>query len=204
VVEEGTDVEQVTQGNAMGRPQIPVQPIGVTDVSPKEMAHHTLLGKVIGRRVQGRPVEVGPHKHQRMRVQMLTAQGLLSDERLEVKEQRTIATSHVTQSSGLIFQRSIENGPHHLVEMMEIGPVSPSASPDVQGPVHMDFGIARRDAPQMASISEQQLVGPQEGTGVRRRHPECRGAGEEKRPPVRAEEPEILQSTLGRFTTRRV
>ena len=75
--------------------------------------------------IEGGLVEVRPHQHQRVRVQMLTAQRLFANERLEVEEQGTVATAHVAQPLRLALERGVKNRPDHLVKMTGHAPWAP-------------------------------------------------------------------------------
>ena len=53
--------------------------------------------------------------------QMLSTKGVVLNECLQMKQQCTVATSHVTQTQGLLVERTIEHFLDNLVKMTKIG-----------------------------------------------------------------------------------
>jgi len=172
VVEEGTDVEQIAQGNAVAVLEVAIEAVGITDVAPHEMTTDPFLDEVGFGRIERRLIEVRPHENEGVAVQVLAAQGFRADEFLEVEQQCAIATPHITDTAGLPFQWGVENRTDHLIEVAEVGAVGPATAPDVERAVDVDFGLARLRAPKLASIAEQELLRPEEGLDVGGRHAE--------------------------------
>ena len=52
---------------------------------------------------------------------MLSTKGVVLNECLQMKQQCTVATSHVTQTQGLLVERTIEHFLDNLVKMTKIG-----------------------------------------------------------------------------------
>ena len=135
--------------------QVQGQLVRVTNVTPQKMSLHFLLTKVVGGRHKGFLVEIRTDEHDRMRVQVLSPEGVVADEGLQVQKQRAVSTSHVAQPQRLLCQRSIEHLLDNRVEVTEVSLVRTARAPDVEGAIHMDLRFSRFGAPQPAAFAQQ-------------------------------------------------
>lgn len=180
------------------------QPVRVADVAPNEMPLDPLLAEVVGRGHQGFLVEVRADEHERVRVEVLAAEGLGGDELAQVQQQGAVSAAHVAQAQGLLVEGRIKDALHHVVEVIEIRLVGAPGTPNVQRPVHVDLGLAGFSSPEPLAVAEQKLFRPEEGLGVRGGDAVGRRALQKEAADVRAAPPERLADFAPSFLKLRV
>src|ERR1700730_5271084 len=115
------------------------------------------LSQVLFRHSPRYLVKVGPHQNQRVVLEHLASWSSVSHSLVEVLEQRTIATPHVADASGLSVQRAAEDLDDDLVDPLEVGSVRAATTPHVHAPINEQFDAVLIE-PRYAGIPKQQCA----------------------------------------------